>query len=866
MVRFHRSFPVLQVTTSRLTSSSTRAAAKLAASGAASTTTRSSRSTSSSSSSSTSSSTSTSPPRPQPSRMQNTFRFSGRCQYVTCALDAEEICKKILREKVSLVGVDAEWNMSYRKNHRSKVALLQLAYEDKSPLARDSWPLQLIPSHASLQRKMQVKLFHLKHFLKFPPSLKRILEDDNILKVGVNIKGDCTRLVNDNLITVSENKVAWVDTEKLARKKINPGSAASPQAAVGKDQVDEITNFTLASLCAFFYGVPMDKAKKTRCSDWENLPLTNVQQVYAATDAASHLSTYWALETLQDLPESEQLKYVRKSSNKGAGGSSSGSSSNITSFNLEGMVCSSHYSLTGGSGPVIFLPRFASASLALKLRKANRLKVVKAPACFDTTLPEGFFSSGEEVVALAEDGSSRSTSPEIRTSDTTFDGTTVSCGTSSSSTNSEVDATTGEESAPSFAAGAQPSVGASAAQSAAPDEDAPPGKVRNMLRKPSTSSASSRRKKSSDQEAPVGVGATQENLHMVSEFLGTKVAKPPLIEAPAVNIVEDIEDTNLVLKKRRIDVAARGSASATNARAETSGGGSSQADANDGAAAGHLAPQEGAANKPRNKPKVKPEPAPAVADCTPLDLENPQSHQWLFVPQRISTYSPPPNNGSDGCTNAPAGAASSGGSSSPATSATDPGASPSGGPRPPDDSMKPPLDHEILLPNAVHRVWLRVFQQGYTLEEVGSELNLKPQTVQSYVTKALVCGKHYIWGPQMGVSDEELGQLVDYLSSGPIHAQKNINDAADALDLDTGKAHIALLHLKRLFDAGSVEDVCRVLPVLNPHQLPRQIWAVRRTRGHFIFAKKTAAGNAVGGDGSGGASSPPQKAAAASTT
>lgn len=91
----------------------------------------------------------------------------------------ERVCQYFLNEK--LLGFDMEWMPWATKNHGPKenVSLVQISSQSR------------------------IALFHVALFQgKDPaelvaPTLRRILEDPDIKKAGVNIKGDCTRLRNN---------------------------------------------------------------------------------------------------------------------------------------------------------------------------------------------------------------------------------------------------------------------------------------------------------------------------------------------------------------------------------------------------------------------------------------------------------------------------------------------------------------------------------------------------------------------------------------------------------------------------------------------------------------------------------------------
>lgn len=90
----------------------------------------------------------------------------------------ERVAQYFLNEAV--LGFDIEWQADATRNSgiKNNVALIQLASETR------------------------IALFHIAAFPKdtipdlVAPTLKKIMEDANITKVGVAIKGDCTRLRN----------------------------------------------------------------------------------------------------------------------------------------------------------------------------------------------------------------------------------------------------------------------------------------------------------------------------------------------------------------------------------------------------------------------------------------------------------------------------------------------------------------------------------------------------------------------------------------------------------------------------------------------------------------------------------------------
>jgi hypothetical protein len=186
---------------------------------------------------------------------------------------AERVAQKFLEVKV--VGFDIEWRpFSPVKNIKQNASLIQLACEDR------------------------IALFHVALFegttpeQLMPPSLKAILESPDILKVGVAVKGDFSRLkryLNIQAQGVFElsrlhNLVEWhaKDPDKVSNKLV--------ALAV---QVLQHLQLPL------YKGAPLEDdpvdTENVRESDWSK-PL-NLQQIhYAATDAYAGFRLYHLLE------------------------------------------------------------------------------------------------------------------------------------------------------------------------------------------------------------------------------------------------------------------------------------------------------------------------------------------------------------------------------------------------------------------------------------------------------------------------------------------------------------------------------------------------------------------------------------------
>ncbi len=159
--------------------------------------------------------------------------FDGEIVEIVTPEGARKAVQVLCQEKV--LGFDTETRPSFTKGEFYTPAILQLA-NDK-----------------------QAFIFRLK-FFPFPPELAGLLEDENILKVGIGIKDDLIGL----------GKI--VD--------FNPGGFLDLQEVVKRNGM---TSASLRSLTAIFLGKKLFKKAKT--TNWERKDLTPAQVKYAATDA-----------------------------------------------------------------------------------------------------------------------------------------------------------------------------------------------------------------------------------------------------------------------------------------------------------------------------------------------------------------------------------------------------------------------------------------------------------------------------------------------------------------------------------------------------------------------------------------------------
>lgn len=138
--------------------------------------------------------------------------------------ECEAALSAINWKEEAIVGFDTEWKPTMgRGQPRNPVALVQLA----------------TCAHVFLVRVCRMK--------SVPPTLRRVLEDGRVLKVGVGVSGDARMLLSSFGILPA----GLVDLQALARRHGYAGAGTA-----------------LATLAIRLLGVEMDKSLSIRCSDW----------------------------------------------------------------------------------------------------------------------------------------------------------------------------------------------------------------------------------------------------------------------------------------------------------------------------------------------------------------------------------------------------------------------------------------------------------------------------------------------------------------------------------------------------------------------------------------------------------------------
>lgn len=196
-----------------------------------------------------------------------------KVHYCKSAHTAERVCQYFLNEKV--IGFDLEWSTeSYKTTSaRKNVSLVQISSQSRVALLH----LAMFPSKDEL----------------VPPTLKRIMEDPEITKTGVWIKGDCTRL----------RKHLGIESRGVFEL-----SHLFRQVKYTRNGRHDLINKRLVSLADQVretMHLPMFKGQDVRSSDWSK-PLAMDQIVYSASDAYAAVHLYAMLnhqrEKLDPMP------------------------------------------------------------------------------------------------------------------------------------------------------------------------------------------------------------------------------------------------------------------------------------------------------------------------------------------------------------------------------------------------------------------------------------------------------------------------------------------------------------------------------------------------------------------------------------
>lgn len=182
--------------------------------------------------------------------------FEGRIVVVLTERDAEKAVRYLLSQPI--LGVDTETRPSFKKGEAHQVALLQVSSYDVC------------------------FLFRLNQ-LGMSPSVKRLLEDTRVPKIGLSLRDDLLSL------------------HKLA--DFNAGYFIDLQDHMREIGVEDLS---LQKLYANFFAQKI--SKREQLTNWEADILQDKQKRYAATDAWSCIMLYEELQRLEQTGDYELIK------------------------------------------------------------------------------------------------------------------------------------------------------------------------------------------------------------------------------------------------------------------------------------------------------------------------------------------------------------------------------------------------------------------------------------------------------------------------------------------------------------------------------------------------------------------------------
>ncbi|KAI1354967.1 ribonuclease H-like protein [Xylaria sp. FL0043] len=176
----------------------------------------------------------------------------------------ERVCKQYFMDE-KVLGFDLEWmaDSTKRDGLKKNVSLIQLA----SP--------------------SRIALFHVAVFTDSEdmvgPSFRSLMENPDILKVGVSVKGDTTRLRN------------FLDIDSRGLMELSHLYKLVTHSRSGQYHNINRRLVPLATQVEEFLHLPLFKGQSVRSSDWSR-PLNFDQILYSASDAYAGLQLYLTLD------------------------------------------------------------------------------------------------------------------------------------------------------------------------------------------------------------------------------------------------------------------------------------------------------------------------------------------------------------------------------------------------------------------------------------------------------------------------------------------------------------------------------------------------------------------------------------------
>lgn len=173
--------------------------------------------------------------------------FEGRIIVVQSETESDKAVRYLLSQQI--LGIDTETRPSFRKGQTHQVALLQVSTVDTCFLFR-------------------------LNMIGITESIKRLLEDCSVIKVGLSLKDDMHQLSK--------------------RADFTPGMFIELQHEVKKIGIKDMS---LQKIYANLFSKRISKGQQL--SNWETDTLTPQQKAYAATDAWACIMIYNELNELK---------------------------------------------------------------------------------------------------------------------------------------------------------------------------------------------------------------------------------------------------------------------------------------------------------------------------------------------------------------------------------------------------------------------------------------------------------------------------------------------------------------------------------------------------------------------------------------
>ncbi|KIK31684.1 hypothetical protein CY34DRAFT_33571, partial [Suillus luteus UH-Slu-Lm8-n1] len=201
-------------------------------------------------------------------RLGSTFQINSR---MNCLMDE---LRGVDDEGELFVAMDLEWPVDRETGIYGKVSLISFAYEKA---------VYLIPPKKQVAQYTQDD-----GCLKLPSSLLVVLRSKRIRKIGVQVKGDLTRLYND---------CGFSNSDEL------PFAGALELGPMAKDRnITDRARVSLSDLTGLVLQQHLPKDESVRVSTrWDDPELSSEQETYAALDVYAAWAIYKKFSTIPSI-------------------------------------------------------------------------------------------------------------------------------------------------------------------------------------------------------------------------------------------------------------------------------------------------------------------------------------------------------------------------------------------------------------------------------------------------------------------------------------------------------------------------------------------------------------------------------------